>query len=384
MTTNDLGFTLQQLNDYIEQGYVNKVKHPKHDIYIYKYTFKTAMEKKWDAVTLSSRSLVLDESGNVVSLPFAKFFNNRQELKVSDVIIDEIGNQKHFNDRIGLTTYFYENRDYVISQKLDGSFIQMFLYKDEIIFTSSSTFDSEHAKVAEEMFWDDFNTKNSKETYSDKVAELKSYLANNTIMFEMIHPNYRIVVDYGNTKELYLIGIRNKNDGKYWGVSDLSVIAHEFLWEQTNVYPTKTLNDALEQQKTALYENIEGYVVYFPKVDFRVKIKLNSYFEAHKLVSNLTDKNILINFCINGGDELWTMLPDEFLEYVKIRVKVFEEEYNRIDDIVQRFYIDNIHLDRKDYAIKAQKEYNSLMSLLMSKYLVGESDIWGYMLKNLK
>jgi len=380
MNIKNLGFDLDVLNTYVEQGYVNKVKHPVHDIYIYKYTFKTAMEKKWDVVTINTRSLVLDAHGNILSLPFEKFFNNRQEMGNDVKIYNEMGHSVFVPNYTKISVYNYNPEPYIISEKKDGSFIQVFMYKGEIIFTSSSVFDSEHAQIAEQLFMEKLD-ENLRES-------LHPILQNNTVMFELIHPDYRIVVDYRDIydepiKDLYLIGIRNKNNGKYFTPQDMITVANKMNWRHIHFYAGTTWQDIVQQQKTAEYENIEGYVVYFPEQNFRVKVKLNSYFEAHKLVNNLTDKNILINFCINGGEELYDILPDEFYSYVKDKVSQFTTTHNHLTEMVNTFYEDNKHLDRKEYAILAAETDKVLMSLFMNKYLDRPLNVWEFMLKRM-
>jgi len=369
MNITDLGFTLEELNNHVENGYVGKVKHPEYPLWIYKYSFKAAMEKLWNNVTMNTRSLVLDEYGNIVSLPFAKFFNNRQEMN-KDIEVDEIGTKIPLEER------------YIVTEKKDGSFIQMFMWNGHIIFTSSSTFESEHAQVAKELFFDRHVLNETNFYDSERSKLLLSWLTNHTVIFELIHPNYRIVVDYKDEQELYLIGIIDNSTGCWSDYNQMAFLADIFDWEITKRYD-KTWDQMREEQMNAPYVNKEGYVVYFPDSNFRVKVKLNSYFEAHKLVSNLTDKNILINFCINDGKELYSMLPDEFYNYVEKKVKDFKALYSFIERSIFDIYEQNKHLDRKEYAIKAQSCQKEYMPLLMNLYLGRQYNIWEHILKNL-
>ena len=59
----------------IEDGYVNKIKHPTDDLYIYNYTAKAQYENKWleyPEIRLC-RGLILNSDNFIVARPFEKF-----------------------------------------------------------------------------------------------------------------------------------------------------------------------------------------------------------------------------------------------------------------------------------------------------------------------
>ena len=66
---------LEKLNQYYEDGLLYKQVHPTLPLTIWNYTEKVQFENLWDEVTLMCRGLVTDNEGNMVAIPFQKFFN---------------------------------------------------------------------------------------------------------------------------------------------------------------------------------------------------------------------------------------------------------------------------------------------------------------------
>ena len=121
-------FDLNILTEYIEKGLVVKNDHPTLPLSIYNYTRKTQYEKLWDNITKSCRGLVLDNQGNVIAKSFDKFFNL----------------EEHSPEEI-------PNEEFEVYEKLDGSCIICFYYKNNWIFASRGSFTSEQALMAEKL-----------------------------------------------------------------------------------------------------------------------------------------------------------------------------------------------------------------------------------------
>jgi RNA ligase len=111
---------LNILNDYIGRGLVVKQDHPTLPLSIYNYSRACQYDNAWDDVTIMCRGLVLDNEGNVVAKPFKKFWN-----------IEE--------------NYHIPTQDFIVQEKLDGSFILAFFYNGELIISSKGSFISDQA-----------------------------------------------------------------------------------------------------------------------------------------------------------------------------------------------------------------------------------------------
>jgi RNA ligase len=118
------------LKQMVAERTVNVQKHPTLPLYIYKYSITCGFEKKWNPATLAARGLVLDENGIQYNSPFPKFFN-----------IEEL-------EGLGIEL---PNEPYVAYKKIDGSLIQAFFYKGDLIYTSSGSFDSIYAKMGKQI-----------------------------------------------------------------------------------------------------------------------------------------------------------------------------------------------------------------------------------------
>ena len=152
------------------------IKHPEKDIYIIRYHhlgINWAMSGALDA-----RGIVLDSEGNVVARPYKKFFNYK-ELSDREDLPEEVRNLSEWQDGRFMT---YE--------KSDGSFIMVFYYDDEFVFTSSKTFEGEHVSKARELFFSQFSDEQIKAIKEEMINSKASFL------FEMIGPSNMHVIEY--------------------------------------------------------------------------------------------------------------------------------------------------------------------------------------------
>ena len=83
-----------------------------------------------------------------------------------------------------------------VTDKKDGSAIIVTNYEGKIVINTNGEFDNDQVKWAKKLFEDKY-----------------SYFYNNipegyTFVFELIHPENQIVLDYGDEKSLYLLGVR--------------------------------------------------------------------------------------------------------------------------------------------------------------------------------
>lgn len=119
-------FPMAILDDYSKRGLLFSQKHPTLPLRIWNYTPEVQYGQLWDEITLSCRGLVTDERGNVVAKPFPKFFN-----------IEE-----------GRHT---PTEEFEVFEKMDGSAIIAFYYRNEWIFATRGSFTSPQAIKAKEL-----------------------------------------------------------------------------------------------------------------------------------------------------------------------------------------------------------------------------------------
>jgi RNA ligase len=127
-----------------------------------------------------------------------------------------------------------------------------------------------------------------------------------TVLVEIIYPGNRIVIDYGTLDDLVLLGAVDNATGRTYGPDAIPT------WPGPVVerFDHATLADALAAPART---NREGFVVWFPRTDIRVKIKYEEYVRLHRIVTGLNARAVWE--LLVAGSELGTYvetLPDEF------------------------------------------------------------------------
>ena len=177
---------LETLNRYHEEGLLYKQTHPTLPLTIWNYTEKVQYEGLWDEVTVQCRGLISENTtGTILVRPFKKFFNY-EEVVGKDVIPSK--------------------GDYVyIQDKMDGSLGILFNYEDEWIMATRGSFTSEQAIKGLEIV---------KSKYF-----LDSWFNEYAYLVEIIYPENRIVVNYGNVEKVTFLSIV-LNEGWRWKPTD--------------------------------------------------------------------------------------------------------------------------------------------------------------------
>jgi RNA ligase len=69
---------LEDIQNNYSKGYISIRKHPFVELYILNYTPLASRKAVWNEITLTSRGLIIDKKGNIISYPFRKFFELEQ------------------------------------------------------------------------------------------------------------------------------------------------------------------------------------------------------------------------------------------------------------------------------------------------------------------
>ncbi len=288
--TSDFKTLLHQM---MEQGYINRNKHPDAPFYIYNYNSYTQFEYLWNEVTIQCRGLILDEAYNIIARPFPKFFN--LEEKQPQPI---------------------PNEPFDVFEKMDGSLGILYFLNGKPQIASRGSFISEQALKATEMLY-------------QKYASAIPYLNPNfTYLFEIIYPANRIVVDYKGEEKLVLLAILDTATGKD---QPLENIGFPIVTHYKNI-------SSLDELKAIEEENQEGFVVRFQS-GFRVKVKFQEYKRLHRLMSGVSTKSIWE--LLKEGKELKELIehvPDEFYDWVKATEKDLYQQYKVIEDLAKSEY----------------------------------------------
>lgn len=321
------------LESHVRNGYVTARSHPHLPLTVFNYTPKATYEPLWDEVTLRCRGLIVDKNGLVVGNCMNKFFNygepNAKDVKLDGVV--------------------------QVTDKLDGSMGNVIFYEGNLVVATRGSFESDQAKWAHSYI-----SKNSELFNAFKVICSE----NVTAVVEIIYPENRIVVDYGDMTAVVLIG----------AIGNYELTAGKQLWIPADrIYSWP--GPVVERFEASSFEealripprlNREGIVIYFEESGQRLKIKQEDYLIAHKFVSNLTPKNIWEQ--LRDGKTVEDMLeiaPDEFHSTVREISSIILNNKAKLEEEIEREFLALVQQQlptRKDLA-EAIKD-NSLKAFL--------------------
>ena len=316
------------LEKYHDQKLLIKQNHPALPLIIWNYSPKVQYDRLWDETTLMCRALVTDQEGNIVARSFDKFFNLEEEKQIP-------------------------NEPYEIYEKLDGSLIVLFWYKDELIVSSKGSFISDHALQAKRLLNNyDLSCLDSTKTYC----------------FELVAPWNRIVCSYPK-EELFLLA-KFDNSGKEYPIDNYA-----------NFPLVKKYNSLdINKIKETITDDREGVVVRFNSGK-RIKIKGSEYVRLHRLVTGLSESSILELLKNNQSIEsILDKVPDEFYQWAKSVEQKFKFKFNEILNECKNSYKEMG--TRKETALYflSQKNPQILFALLDKKEI--NDIIWKTIEKN--
>lgn len=323
------------LNDYIDNSLIVANKHPEYDIWILNYSPKAQSKKFWDEYTMSCRGMVIDNDGNILARPFQKFKNY----------------QEHEPAEIDLT------KPFVIYEKMDGSLIIVFYYalKMEWIVASRGSFISEQSIEAKKML-------------GLKYEKLQQ---GNTYLFEIIYPENRIVVDYGDRRELVLLSKIETKTGIELFHRHL-VKFYSNIFTVVKVFDFKDIKNQNDLQALEETENEEGYVFRFAD-GFRFKWKFSEYVRLHGILTNVSNLTVWEHMKNDYDfDELLDRVPDEFYDWLQRTVKKIQSRYGDIErqallEFVRIYHVNDI-VDRGLFAEQAKlTDFSAILFKLYDK-----------------
>lgn len=318
------------LGQMMDEGYVQVRYHPDYPYAIYCYTKQAMFDRKWNDVTRTCRGLIVnEETSEILARPFKKFFNYGEP----DAPV-------------------FEQTDWVeVFDKLDGSLGIAYDTPEGPAIATKGSFISEQAQHATELL----RAKYPRYQTDDYCTDL----------FEIIYPENRIVLDYGDADEL-----------KYLG----SVVVHsgEDYWNGVLIgYYDIPKNYCLDSGPFSQLElnlnrpNSEGFVLFNQDKGERLKVKQDDYIELHKVMTGLNERQIWEWMREHKWiDDILKDLPEELHDWANETYSKILKDYQNHLDTMSMAYCDLIELkdDRKSFAIAAQA-YDPFIRGLLFLYL---------------
>lgn len=299
----------QKYVNEVDLGYIKINKHPENEnIVILNYTDFTTYERRWNNETMTSRGLILDltdakDNGIIYILakPFDKFFNYGENLD--------------YEKDIDFSRVEY------VTEKMDGSLGISYFFNNEIRFATRGSFASDQAIKATQIWFDKYAKNFPMHAYPQ---------APYTMLVEIIYPENRIVVNYGQEEELVMLGVRSV--AEYVTIVDeVSYDILEMFGEKVGMRVTPKNNFTIEtmmEMKKSISANEEGWILKFHN-NKRLKIKGDEYCQVHRIKHGMSTKAKYRAWSEGRLQDYIMQLPEEFRD----ELEEFEKQLNVYEDV---------------------------------------------------
>jgi len=299
---------LKIFENYYDNGLLHKQTHPTYDLTIWNYTPKVSFDKLWDEITIQCRGLITDGNGEIIAHCLPKFFN-WEELDPKDI----------------------PNEPFTMTDKMDGSFGNVFYYDSQWLISSRGSFTSDQSIKGAEIL----------KGCNTKYGLIPGW----NYIVEIIYPENRIVLDYGGAEKLVVLTVFNVETGEEGFIKNMTSEGWEIVKEYDSVNDFKSIKEMISDDK-------EGYVIKF-KSGFRMKIKGAEYCRLHSIVTRISNRTVW-EYLKDGRsfDDLIDHVPDEFYTWIKGQTKKFNDMFHITNTICLEIFYNEINdtMTRKEVA----------------------------------
>jgi RNA ligase len=296
---------LSKLEALVTAGYLSCRKHPTDALLIWNYTQKTQWERNWTAETRMCRGLITTPGGVVIARPFEKFYNAGEWVAMGNEIPVE---------------------PFEVTEKLDGSLGILYRSSRGPAIATRGSFESPQAQMGTRLL--------------APLLTMWRPAPDLTYLFEIIYPENRIVVNYGDRRGLTLLAVIETATGQELPLSYFPELPSARRYEVTEF-------DAIMAMGSS---NEEGFVVRFES-GLRLKIKLDEYIRLHKLLTGVTPRKIWE--VLSAGQSLHDFAsgaPEEFRAWLIKTARDLIIQH----DLIQRMCADDLARVPRDVSRKEQ------------------------------
>lgn len=338
---------------YINTGLVDVAHHEKFPLSIYTYGRRTVHGDVWDHVTTKCRGIIVNrETGEIVARPFEKFHNYGSSQA----------------EREHPTGYLHLMKTSpVIWEKMDGFLVTIYSWDGIPYAASKGSFHSIHAKWA--------------------TSEIRRYRVGLlpqgwTLVCEGLHPDLRIVVDYGKRKELVPLALVNNETGEEMLPQKMGSLLVPMGFTLPRSWDMR-LDEAVSRSRDDRKTGEEGYVATWYRdgqTPYRLKIKMIDYLRLHRIVCGVSPKRIweaLANGWQSEIDEYVNNSPEWFARFAKKWVRAVTTQFDAMKSQADSIYRtiwkrmegrtwSNLGECRKAWALAIQEHPQALQSILFA------------------
>ena len=333
--------SLQDISDLLVSGFDDWGSHGRiyirhsGDLSIFNYQQTAIFDNRWDFLERVSRGLIINnKTGEIVARPFDKFFNWGER-------------DRRTNANVSMVT-----------EKMDGSLGILYMDEGSPFIATRGSFDGEQAVWATEYLQVQW-IYNSNYEFPPGV----------TLLFEIIYPENRIIVDYGDREDLVLIAGRYIESGNYLTYRDLFDISDRFGFTLVplafeNMKGGVKVTDLILGQAN-LNSKAEGWVAYFDDGSI-FKFKSHEYMALQKKIMGLSFKNTLQAVREGTHMDIEILVPEEFLKEYQTWVLNIQRRYMQIGQRVSDALDAAPKTTRKEFALWVLANYPDVSHVIFA------------------
>jgi len=277
---------------------------------------------KWTQDNKHMRSVVVNYAGEVISAGFPKFTNYGE-------------NPDHFPVPNSL-------KNATVVEKLDGSLLIVSKYNGQYILRTRGTVDASIMANGHEL-------EIFKNAILKKLDELPVDVTgswNYSMLFEWVSPINKIVLNYGDEPDWYLVGVVNHINYSLQMQDTLNEFARVADLKRPATYTFSSVQDLLKDVDQ--WRGKEGVVVYSKNDQMLHKVKGAWYLKLHYLKSELSNIEKVLDVWLEQGmpdyqtfyNYIFTTFDFELAEQIKgmiSRIVDGKKEVNKIVDGMNNF-----------------------------------------------
>lgn len=349
----------------------------KGNLLLFSYTPAAQYAGRWNFLERASRGLIINRrTGEVVARPFDKFFNWGEGGRKAPYTAHIVNVYEKLDGSLGI---LYRDKGYKIAtrgsfpstpQEVERSYNEWARKNrlpeqswDELVRYGAMT----QWSTLRKMEWQPPASLASTwaTDFLNKNHDLSDLPEEWTLLFEIIYPHGRILVDYGGREELVLLAARNRFSGDYLPFyPDLYEMAQRYGFSTPRTYHFSNVTDIIAQAGQLDF-NQEGWVVEFSNGE-RYKIKGDAYLELNKLVSGLSFRSTLQAVMEGRVEQSRQLIPEEFLGEFNGWVEAIETKVTEVSANVEQAYQAAPQTSRKDFALWVQQHHRDLAPYLFA------------------
>jgi RNA ligase len=286
---------VRKREEYVAQGLIRSDRTDDGTLAVYTYTDACTFANAWDDITRNSRGHIFNvETGECVAWAFPKFFNLGENLESS-------------------ADHFPWDAPYEIMDKLDGWLGVLYRHESKFKVSTRGSFHSSGSLWATEEI---------------QKYDLGCLPDEGTLCFEILTPEQRIILNYGDERKLVILAGYNRLTGEEYPRDEVAYWARQIGLPIVPVHPLMPLEELKRKQKEL--EKVEGFVIRFPD-GRRIKVKTEWYLELSRIMANLTP--IVVWEALKDGkvDQAFLVkVPEELRKLAESYIARLEEQYARV------------------------------------------------------